>query len=151
MRLSTNSYPITLDFSTQTSFTYFMAFSIVSIVSRPQAGKVIFFFYLFFFPSLRTSHLYESKFILDSFIFRVSPARFLRWFAAIVDFSTRSRVCSCDLFGINQVRFLKWLDSIVDFFTQSHDFSTWVWCAENHVRSHPNDILAIHPIAYPNL
>src|SRR5271168_1361240 len=64
---------------------------------------------------------YESKFILDSFIFRVSPARFLRWFAAIVDFSTWSRVCSCDLFGINQVRFLKWLDSIVDFFTQSHD------------------------------
>src|SRR5271168_2531517 len=82
---------------------------------------------------------YKSKFILDSFIFRVSPARFLRWFAAIVDFSTRSRVCSCDLFGINQVRFLKWLDSIVDFFTQSHDFSRWVWCAENHVRRrHPN-------------
>src|SRR5271168_1303046 len=95
---------------------------------------------------------YESKFILDSFIFRVSPARFLRWFAAIVDFSTWSRVCSCDLFGINQVRFLKWLDSIVDFFTQSHDFSTSVWCTENHVRRrHPNDILAIHPIAYPNL
>jgi hypothetical protein len=36
---------------------------------------------------------YESKFILDSFLFRVSPARFLRRLAAIVDFSTRSRVC----------------------------------------------------------
>ena len=35
---------------------------------------------------------YESKFILDSFIFHVSPARFLRWLAAIVAFSPRSRV-----------------------------------------------------------
>ena len=32
---------------------------------------------------------YESKFILDSFIFCVSPARFLRWLAAIVDFFPR--------------------------------------------------------------
>ena len=69
------------------------------------------------------SFIYESKFILDSFLFYVSPARFLRRFAAIVDFSTRSRVYSCDLFGINQVRFKKWLASIVDFFTQSHDLS----------------------------
>src|ERR1700678_2223359 len=53
MRLSTNSYPITLDFSTQTSFTYFMAFSIVSmIVSRPQARKVILFYFIFFFSLL---------------------------------------------------------------------------------------------------
>ena len=35
---------------------------------------------------------YESKFILDSFLFRAFPARFLRRLAAIVDFSTRSRV-----------------------------------------------------------
>jgi hypothetical protein len=35
---------------------------------------------------------YESKFILDSFIFRVSPARFLRRLAAIVNIFPRSRV-----------------------------------------------------------
>jgi hypothetical protein len=35
---------------------------------------------------------YESKFILDSFIFCVSPARFLRRLAAIVAFFARSRV-----------------------------------------------------------
>ena len=34
--------------------------------------------------------IYESKFILDSFIFWVFPARFLRRLAANVDFSTRS-------------------------------------------------------------
>jgi hypothetical protein len=37
---------------------------------------------------------YESKFILDSFIFCVSPAKKLRRLAANVDFSTRSRVCT---------------------------------------------------------
>ena len=37
---------------------------------------------------------YESKFILDSFIFRVSPARFLRRLAANVAFFARSRVSS---------------------------------------------------------
>ena len=66
---------------------------------------------------------YESKFILDSFIFWVFPARFLRWFAANVDFSTRSRVCTCDMFGINQGRFYKPLAFNVDFFPRSHDFS----------------------------
>ena len=39
--------------------------------------------------------LYESKFILDSFIFRVSPARFLRRLAAIINIFPRSRVYSC--------------------------------------------------------
>ena len=43
---------------------------------------------------------YESKFILDSFIFCVSPARILRWFAANVDFFPWSHVFSCDLFGM---------------------------------------------------
>ena len=33
---------------------------------------------------------YESKFILDLFIFCVFPMRFLRWLAANVDFSTWS-------------------------------------------------------------
>jgi len=65
---------------------------------------------------------YESKFILDSFIFCVSPARFLKHLAANVDFSTRSRVYSYDL--ISQIKFLKWL-AVIDFkfFTWSHDFS----------------------------
>jgi hypothetical protein len=36
---------------------------------------------------------YESKFILDSFLFRVSPARFLRRLAAIINIFPRSRVC----------------------------------------------------------
>ena len=45
---------------------------------------------------------YESKFILDSFIFCVSPARFLRWFAAIVDFSTRSRVSLVTYFALTR-------------------------------------------------
>ena len=39
---------------------------------------------------------YESKFILDSFIFWVFPVRFLRWLAAIVNIFPRSRVCLCD-------------------------------------------------------
>ena len=38
---------------------------------------------------------YESKFILDSFIFRVSPARFLRRLAAIINIFPWSRVYSC--------------------------------------------------------
>ena len=65
---------------------------------------------------------YESKFILDSFIFCVSPARFLRRLAAIVDFSTRSRVSSCDLFGINGYEIFKtvgcyhWLFHMVMWF-----------------------------------
>ena len=46
---------------------------------------------------------YKSKFILDSFIFCVSPTIFLRRLAANVDFSTRSRVYSCDL--ILQMKF----------------------------------------------
>ena len=70
-----------------------------------------------------TTLSYESKFILDLFIFWVFPARFLRWFAANVDFSTRSRVCTCDMFGINQGRFYKPLAFNVDFFPRSHDFS----------------------------
>jgi hypothetical protein len=41
-----------------------------------------------------TNACYESKFILDSFLFRVSPAKILRRLAANVDFSTRSRVFS---------------------------------------------------------
>ena len=41
-------------------------------------------------PWLTVWH-YESKFILDSFIFWVSPAKFLRGLAANVDFSTWSR------------------------------------------------------------
>jgi len=77
---------------------------------------------------LKISFHYESKFILDSFIFCVSPARFLRRLAANVDFSTRSRVYSCDL--ISQIKFLKWL-AIIDFFTWSHDFS--VLCHGNHL------------------
>ena len=48
---------------------------------------------------------YESKFILDSFLFWVFPARFLRWLAAIVNLLPLSRVCSCDLFGLDTGRF----------------------------------------------
>ena len=87
----------------------------------------------------RTKHrIYESKFILDSFIFWVFPARFLRWFAANVDFSTRSRVCTCDMFGINQGRFYKPLAFNVDFFPRSHDFSVmkfhYCWTRRNVVQ-----------------
>ena len=69
-----------------------------------------------------TLPIYESKFILDSFLFWVFPARFLRWLAANVNLLPRSRVCSCDLFGLYTVRFFKWLASIVNLFTWSHDF-----------------------------
>ena len=48
---------------------------------------------------------YESKFILDSFLFWVFPARFLRWLAANVNLLPRSHVCSRDLFGFDTVRF----------------------------------------------
>ena len=48
---------------------------------------------------------YESKFILDSFLFWVFPARFLRWLAANINLLPRSRVCSRDLFGLDTVRF----------------------------------------------
>ena len=75
------------------------------------------------FDFLNDRIFYESKFILDSFIFWVFPARFLRWFAANVDFSTRSRVSTCVLFGFNQVRFFKPFAFNVDFFPRSHDFS----------------------------
>ena len=51
------------------------------------------------------------------FYFHVSPVKFLRRLAAIINFSTQSCVYSYDLFGFNQVRFWKWLASIVDFFT----------------------------------
>src|ERR1700678_352835 len=64
---------------------------------------------------------YESKFILDSFIFWVFPARFLRRLAANVNLLPRSRVCSCDLFGFDTVRFKKWLASFINIFTWSHD------------------------------
>src|SRR5271168_2350353 len=79
MRLSTNSYPITLDFSTQTSFTYFMAFSIISmIVSRPQARKVIIIFFIFiFFPSLQTSHLYCNTDFLSFLVAQRVATEFL--------------------------------------------------------------------------
>ena len=69
-----------------------------------------------------TIGFYESKFILDSFLFWVFPARFLRRLAAIVNLLPRSRVCSCDLFGLDTVRFFKWFASIVNLFTWSHDF-----------------------------
>ena len=36
---------------------------------------------------------YESKFILDSFIFHVSPMRFLRWLATIVAFPHSHMIC----------------------------------------------------------
>ena len=62
---------------------------------------------------------YESKFILDSFIFWVFPARFLRRLAAIVNIFPRSCICSCDVFGINQVRFYNgWLPSLT--FSHGH-------------------------------
>ena len=73
--------------------------------------------------NLSTTHrYYESKFTLDSFLFWVFPARFLRWLAANVNLLPRSRVCSCDLFGLDTVRFFKWLATIVNLFTWSHDF-----------------------------
>ena len=43
----------------------------------------------------KTVKYYESKFILDSFIFRVSPTRFLRHLATIINIFPRSRVYSC--------------------------------------------------------
>ena len=61
---------------------------------------------------------YKSKFILNSFIFCVSPAKFLRCLAANVDFSTWSCDFSCVLFGFNWVRIWNgWLLSL----TFSHD------------------------------
>ena len=52
---------------------------------------------------------YESEFILDSFIFSVSPARFLRWLTAIVEFIPWSRVCRlvtyCDLLLVSLKNF----------------------------------------------
>jgi hypothetical protein len=42
---------------------------------------------------------YESKFILDSFIFWISPARFLRWLAAIINIFPRSRVFHVTFLG----------------------------------------------------
>ena len=63
-----------------------------------------------------TDHvIYKSKFILDSFIFWVFPARFLRRLAAIVNIFPRSRVSFCVLFGFNQVRFFKWLLLLLTF------------------------------------
>ena len=56
---------------------------------------------------------YESKFILDSFLFRVSPARILRWVASIVAFFARSRVIHVTYLG----EIFETLASIVDFFT----------------------------------
>ena len=58
---------------------------------------------------------YESKFILDSFIFWVFPARILRRLTAIVNIFPRSRVSSCVLFGFNQVRFFKRLLLLLTF------------------------------------
>src|SRR5271168_3462799 len=70
---------------------------------------------------LRLGPFYESKFILDSFIFWVFPARFLRRLAANVNLLPRSCVCSCDLFGFDTVRFKTWSASFINIFTWSHD------------------------------
>ena len=63
--------------------------------------------------------LYESKFILDSFLFHVSPARFLRCLAANVDFSTQSH----DLLYLHWSYFKGWYNHCrYEFSTVSLDF-----------------------------
>ena len=78
-------------------------------------GSIV--FYLFSYISTVQFHSihYESKFILDSFIFWVFPARFLRRLAAIVNIFPRSHVSSCVLFGFNQVKFFKQLLLLLTF------------------------------------
>ena len=97
-----------------------------------------------------TSELYESKFILDSFLFRVSPARFLRRLAAIINIFPRSRVCLVTYLALtrgdfNTIGFYRWHFHTVMGFLRALWYVQVEW-GEHH----PNALLAIHPISYQN-
>ena len=119
---------------------------------------------------------YESKFILDSFIFRVSPARFLRRLAAIINIFPRSRVTLVTYLASTRWDFKNGWPPTSTFF-HSHmfalvtylastqwDFKGWllsstfshghmISCCWNYGRRerHPSALLAIQPNSYPNL
>ena len=56
-----------------------------------------------------------TSLILDSFIFRVFPAKFLRWFSSIVEFIPRSRVYSLVTFFLPLTKRGPWLLSLSFF------------------------------------
>ena len=81
---------------------------------------------------------YESKFILDLFIFRVSPVRFLRRLAAIINIFPRSRATL-----VTYLASTRW-----DFKNGWSPTSTFFHSHSGRWERHPNALLAIHPIPY---
>ena len=85
---------------------------------------------------------YESKFILDSFLFCVSPARILRWVVAIIAFFARSRVTPVTCLGeiFEMVGLYHWLFHMITWFV--------VPCctALDIVQYGGGHLIAIHPV-----